>query len=199
MGRRRSIMAKGLVGAVILLLAGCQQPAVTPPAGWSIPADKYVFIERWIEIYEGSSMFIDFPTYRFDRASGELWPDIVPPGPWFPLEDLTELKVVNGRGTSRSGSAGAGANSRVFAVARLPFAEPPRDDTTLQLTVEGVDARGVAYLSRGGQQIVLRPGEGWTWDGKSTVEWGGTTFELSARERITNFGVLEKSKIRLTK
>jgi hypothetical protein len=163
--------------------------------------DKYVFIERWIEVYEDSavSAFIDFPTYVFDENSGELKPDIVPPGRWFPLEDLAELKVVYGRGTSRTGSAGSGINSRVFAFTELPSTEPTKEDADVLVTVEGIDAQGVAYLRRGNQQIVLEPGEDWTREGKSIVEWGGTKSEIASRERISNFGVREKSKIQLTK
>jgi hypothetical protein len=163
--------------------------------------DKYVFIERWIEIYEDSavSAYLDFPTYRFDQSTGELGPDIVPPGRWFPLEALTELKVVYGRGTQRTGSAGTGANSQVFAVTSVPFTEPPKDDADAVVTVESVDSRGVAYLRRGGEQIVLQPGESWTQDGSCTVEWGGVRSEIWSRERITNFGVLDKSGIQVRK
>jgi len=163
--------------------------------------DKYVFIERWIEIYEDSAVraHIDFPTYVFAQNSGQLRPDIVPPGRWFPLEDLSELKVVYGRGTSRTGSAGEGANSKVFAVTELPFTEPAKEDTDVLLTVERVGANGAVHLRRGSEQIVLQPGQDWTRDGKSVVEWGGIKSEISYRERITNYGVLDKANIQLTK
>lgn len=199
--------------AVTLVLVACQRVASTPTATptpgptetiqeeWSIPIDKYVFIERWIEIYEDSAMsvYLDFPTYAFDQNSGQLRPDIVPPGRWFPLEDLTALKVVYGRGTSRTGSAGTGVNSRVFAITELSFSEPAKEDTDVVLTVERVDADGVVYLKRGAQRIVLQPGQDWTSDGKCVVEWGGITSEISYRERISNYGVLDKSKIQVTK
>jgi len=182
--------------AVALLLTACEQRAPTLTE-WPIPTDKYVFIERWIEIYQDSVMsaFIDFPTYHFDQNSGELKPDIVPPGRWFPLEDLTELKVVYGRGTKRTGSAGAGINSQVFAVTGLPFTEPPKEDTDVVVTVERVNAQGVAYFRRGNEQIVLQPSESWTREGKSTIEWGEVKSEVLSRERISNFGVLDKSGI----
>ncbi len=199
--------------AVAGLLAACEQRALAPvptreiEQEWPIPTDKYVFIERWIEIsreqwiapYKDSavSAFIDFPTYQFDQNSGELKPDIVPPGRWFPLEDLTELKVVYGRGTKRTGS-GAGVNSQVYAVTSLPFTEPPKGDTDVLVTVEDVNAQGVVYLRRGDEQFALQPGESWTRDGKSTVEWGGVKSEISSQERISNFGVFDKSGIRVT-
>jgi len=145
------------------------------------------------------SVYIDFPTYSFDQNSGELKPDIVPQGRWFPLEDLTDLKVVYGRGTSRTSQAGMGAHSQVFAVTELPFTEPPKHDTDVILTIEGIDGQGVVYLRRGGQHIVLQPGEEWTWDGKSTIEWGGVKSEILSKERISNFGVLDKSRIQLIK
>lgn len=199
--------------AVVLPLAACEQLAPTPtttvtPAPtqaleqeWPIPTDKYVFIERWIEIYEDSAMsvYIDFPTYSFDQNSGELKPDIVPPGRWFPLQDLTNLKVVYGRGTSRAGQAGMGAQSQVFALTELPFTEPQEHDTEVMVTIESIDGDGIAYLRRAGQQIVLHPGEQWTWDGKSAIEWGGVKSEILSKERISNFGVLDKSRIELIK
>jgi hypothetical protein len=141
--------------SVVLLLVACEQRAPTPTGAltraptrvigeeWSISPDKYVFIERWIEIYQDSTMsaFIDFPTYRFDQNSWELTPDIVPPGRWFPLEDLTELKVVYGRGTKRTGPAGTGTNSQVFAATGLPFTEPPKWDTDVVVMVRKKESR----------------------------------------------------------
>jgi len=59
------------------------------------------------------------------------------------------------------------------------------------------DAQGVVYLRRGNEQIVLQPGESWVGEGKSTVEWGGVKSEISSRERISNFGVLDKSGIQM--
>ena len=184
---------------VTLIFAACggTTPRSTATVTPIPPADKYVFIERWIEIYQGGFAFIDFPTYVFDPDTGELIPDIVPRGKWFPLDDLTELKVVYGRGTSRTGSAGSGINSRVFAVTELPFTEPAKEDTDVVVTVEGIDAQGVAYLKRGNQRIVLQPGQDWTREGKSTVEWGGDKLEIFSRERISNYGIQEKSKIQL--
>ena len=192
-----------LLGAAPFLPA-CRRATPTPTAGpaeWLIPADKYVFVERWIDVYGGSigSMFIDFPTYEFDQNSGELKPYIVPPGTWFPLDDLSQLKVVYGRGTSRTGPAGSGANSKVFAITALPFTETPKDDTDVLVTIERVDADGTVHLKRGSQQIVLPPGQSWTRDGESNVEWGGVKFVIAARERITNYGAADKSKIQLTR
>lgn len=189
-----------LVGA--LLLTACGQRALRHRASeeeWPVPADQCVFVERWIEIYKDSfsSAFIDFPTYRFDQDSGALEPGIVPSGRWFPLEDLTELKVVYGRGTERTGSAGTGVNSQLFAVTGLPFTEPPKGDTDVLITLERVDAQGIVYLRRGDEQIVLQPGESWVRDGNSTVEWGGVRSELSSKERISNFGVFDKSGIQV--
>ena len=190
-----------LAVALTLITAACGSATSNPtPSATSLPPpDKYVFIERWIEIYQDGSAYIDFPTYIFDRTTGELQPHIVPPGKWFPLEDLTPLKVVYGRGTSHTGSAGGGANSAVFAVTDFPFIEPARDDTNVTVTIEGISINGVAYLKRGNQQIVLQPGEEWTRDGQSTVERGGVKSEISSRERIMNYGIQEKSKIQLTK
>jgi len=199
--------------ALVTLLAACQQRAPTPIAAltspatrgidedWPIPTGKYVFIERWIEVYEDSAMsvYIDFPTYRFDQDSGELRPDIVPSGWWFPLEDLAEVMVVYGRGSERSGSAGTGMNSQVFAVTGLPFTEPPKWDTDVVVTVDTVDAQGIVHLRRGSEQILLRPGESWTRDGKCAVEWGGVKSVIASKERVSNFGVLDKSRIQVVK
>ena len=191
--------------AVVGLISACKPSATTlPPTSavpmqWSIPSDQYAFVERWIEISQGSSMFIDFPTYHFDPNTGALAPDIVPPGRWFPLEDFTQLKVAYGRGTSRTGQAGTGANSRVFAVTELPFTEPPKEDADVAVTIEGIDAYGVAYLLRGDQSIVLQPGEEWTWEGKSTIDWSGNRLEMVVKERISNFGLLDKAGIQLIK
>lgn len=204
--RRRSAALCGLATVLVGLasvVTACRRPAPTPTAAaeWPIPADKYVFVERWIEIYGGSSgfAFIDFPTYEFDQNSGELLPHIVPAGHWFPLDDLSGLKVVYGRGTSRTGSAGSGANSRVFAITALPFTEPPKEDADVLVTLERVDADGVVHLRRGSQEIVLSPGQSWNRDGESNVEWGGVRSVIAARERITNYGVQDKSKIQLVR
>jgi len=187
--------------AAVLIFAACGETAPKPtttPTSLS-PVGNYVFVERWIEIYQGGYLIMDYPTYIFDRDSGELLPYIVPPGKWFPLEDLTELKVVYGRGISRTGPAGSGADSEVFAITEFPFTEPCVDDTDVDVTVEGIDPQGVAYLKRGNQRIVLQPGQDWTTDVKRTVEWGGTELEEFSRERISNYGLQEKSKIQLTK
>jgi hypothetical protein len=83
-------------------------------------------------------------------------------------------------------------------VTGLPFTEPPKGDTEVLVTVESVDAQGVVYLRRGDEQIVLQPGESWTRDGQSTVEWAGIKSEISSQERISNLGVFDKSGIQVT-
>jgi len=192
------VPALALAAALIAVLAGCGAPGGEP---LPMPQNAYVFIERWIEIYQDStgSVLIDFPTYIFDPDSGELKPYIVPPGPWFPLEDLTHLKVVYGRGTSRTGQAGGGENSNIFALTEFPFTEPLKEDTDATVTVVGIDRFGTAFLTRGNQPISLEQGESYTRDEKTIVEWGGVRSEISIRERITNYGWQDKSRIQLTK
>ncbi len=196
MGRKLAGVVLVLLGLIPLVAAcGGDSPRAATPT--SLPAaDKYVFVERWIDVYEGplAAAFIDFPTYSFNRDTGELTPYIVPPGNWFPLEDLTALKVAYGRGT---GSKTGGIESKVFAITGFPFVEPAKEDTDVLVTVEGIDADGVAYLKRGDQQIVLQPGQEWTRDVKSTVDWGGVKSDVSARERITNYGLQDKARIQL--
>jgi hypothetical protein len=153
---------------------------------WPIPAAKYVFIERWINI--GNGAYLDFPTYIFDRENGALRPYIVPAGRWFPLENLTDLKVVYGRGTESYG-----INSQVFAITDLPFTEPLKYDTDVAVSIEKIDGQGNAYLRRGDEQIMLKPGENWTMEGKSKIT------NSTSEERISNYGVFEKSKIQLYK
>ena len=72
-------------------------------------------------------------------------------------------------------------------------------DADVVVTVETVDAQGVVYLRRGSEQILLRPGESWTRDGKSAVEWGGVKSVITSKERVSNFGVLDKSRIQVVK
>ena len=187
-----------LAAVLIAVLVGCGAPGGKP---LPMPQNKYVFIERWIEIYQDSSgsTLIDFPTYIFDPDSGELKSHIVSAGPWFPLQDLTDLKVVYGRGTSRTGQAGVGENSKIFALIEFPFTEPPKEDTDVQVTVEWIDRFGVAFLTRGTQKMFLEPGASYTSDEKTIVEWDGVRSEILSRERITNYGWQDKSKIKLMK
>ena len=53
------------------------------------------------------------------------------------------------------------------------------------------------HLSRGNELVVLQPGESYIKDGKNIVEIGGVKAEISSKERISNFGVFDKSKIRV--
>ncbi|HEY9246907.1 MAG TPA: hypothetical protein VIO11_08685, partial [Candidatus Methanoperedens sp.] len=178
------IKAPGIL-AVILSLGGSAGAAMlSVDDNWSVPADKYVFIERWVNINFSSGhppILIDFPTYIFDKEKGTLEPFMVSNGKWFPLENLTDLKVVYGSGT---GIQGDGAASQIFAITEFPFT----DDV---VTIEKVEGQGVVYLKRGEEQIVLKPGENWT----IRVDSGFPN--STAMESISNYGIFEKSRIKL--
>jgi len=170
-------------------------PSLTHPSNavWSLPVEKYVFVEHWIELYNYSG-YLDFPTYAFSRESGELKPYIVPSGRWFPLSDLTPLKVVIGNGISVE-SGGSGARSEIIAVTELPFTNTwlsGLESGDAEIILENVDTQGVVYLQRNGEPIELHPGENWQW--KQVMP---DSVELVAR--LSNYGIFDKARIQLVK
>jgi len=198
-------------GMVILLLGACGRagtsspasvtatPVPIPTATPAVPADKYVLVERWVEVYEDSTVktLADSTTYAV--VGGALKPDMVSEGEWFRSDDLAGVVVVYGRGARRTGGAGGGTSSGLFAATGFPFTEPASDDSDVPVSIEGVDGHGTVYLRRGDQEIVLQPSQAWTTDGEITVVSDGIGRVISRREGISNHGLLDKSKIELVK
>lgn len=178
-----------------------------PTVAWPLPTDKYIFIERWVtiesEVDDRGSIyaFIDYPTYQYMPQTRVLVNNSSDPR-LLSAGNIADLRVVYGRGTSRVGSAGQGANSSLKAVAKVPFTDAYTGDTDAQLTLLRVDGDGVAYLGRGSEDLVLRPGDEGTVQVKAVVRSirdHNASSTITGKERISNFGILDKASIRFTK
>ena len=90
----------------------------------NVPTGSYVFIELkkelTSEVIEGRENvtlgYIDFPTYWFDAASGELSPQYVPQGFWRELEVNDSLVAVLGHGTYALGNTVTGTSTAVHGI-----------------------------------------------------------------------------------
>jgi hypothetical protein len=188
------------IPAILLIcLALVTSACVThPPADdspWTIPSDKYVFIDHHVsrngEVLNGTcggGMMIDFPMYSFNRESGELSGMSARE-----LEVNGSLKIVYGDGVSIGGVLGGGASTYLTPVYALPF-------TKGEVRITGVTQEGLVTLVSGNERISLTPGA--TWTNVTVTETrdlpGG---DRSCMARVTTIrtmyhgGILEKSRI----
>lgn len=182
------------------------QSAPTPPSVTQPPMGKYLFVELWTHV-DGSgklpALAVDFPEYEFDPTTGDLTP--LPPN-----EQGWRLSSndwgFNGRGTSRSGAAGAGAASSLYAIHSLPFtttlfvgAETPdgpyerlRDVTVV---LRSITPGGTLTLEIDGVRELLSPGQ--SWSRIMTQRVSNSTFDGQYRitSSITNYGWNDRSRI----
>jgi len=160
----------------------------------SIPADKYLFIEKWtqwiVEVLDGDfGLCIDFPTYYYNASVGELYPYSVSR---VRVNDSlvgiygsgTSLHVINGRG--------GGAASGLTGFYSCHFNDS-------ELTIMAIYAAGSAKIMFGTETRVLEPGDKWheTKGPVKRTEETGALINESFVTVITNFGLWDKSKIKL--
>jgi hypothetical protein len=162
----------------------------------TIDLSSYVFIEHYISTYgepivgKYPFMFIDFPLYSFSEKTGTLnakWPN------W---EINDSLKAVLGDGSGLSGCAGSGMSTSVYGVYDLPYERN-------NLKILEIESDGTVHLSYNSLSIVLKSGEKWS-NVKSfidTKENDGATAKakLTTTDTIVNYGLLDKSKIIVSK
>ncbi len=156
----------------------------------SIPADKYLFIEKWtewdVEVLDGdSNRCID--SYYYNASEDEL-------NPYNVSRVLVNDTLVGiyGSGTSLhviNGTCG-GAASGLKGFYSIPFNDS-------ELTVMAIYADGSAKIMFGAETRVLNPGDEWQ-ETETHVKRSEETGDLvneSSVTRIRNFGLWDKSKI----
>ena len=158
----------------------------------SIPADKYIYIEKWtewnVEVLDGDfGLCIDFPTYYYNASVGELYPYSVSR-----VRVNDSLVGIYGSGTSLHviNGTGGGAASGLTGFYSLPFND-------FELTIMAINAAGSAKVMFGTETRVLNPGDEWQ-ETKGPIkrsEETGALINESFVTVITNFGLWDKSKI----
>ena len=158
----------------------------------SIPADKYIYIEKWtqwiVEVLDGDfGLCIDRPTYECNASVGELYPYSVAR---VRVNDTlvgiygsgTSLRVING--------TGGGAASGLTGFYSIPFNDS-------ELAIMAIYADGSAKVTFGSETRVLNPGDEWqeTKGPVKRTEETGALINESFVTVITNFGLWDKSKI----
>ena len=176
------------LSAILLALAACPSPQPPKPPADPLPTSRYIFIERHTstvgECVEGAcppGPMIDFPTYAFDRSTGELSGRID-----FPVDDA--LLAVFGDGRSLQGAAGSGVATRLSPVIALPHAQEPWTLTALR-------GDGTISLRRGDLTLNLSPGQIWTETRHEERRGDDYLATITITERIENFGAHAKAKI----
>jgi hypothetical protein len=177
---------------------------VTNENSGQISSSQYVFIEHHISFYgepldgEYPPVFIDFPGYSFDKNTGTLYPTI-----YSRLNVTNELDVVFGSGGDISG-IGSGVATSLYGIEILPyeynsFKYPGIPYEAGVFRIIEISNDGTAHLEYTGTPIVLKNGGEWSKVTSTIVtnEHNGQTVraKLTITDRITNYGILDKSKI----
>nr|CBH36598.1 hypothetical secreted protein [uncultured archaeon] len=158
----------------------------------SIPADKYIYIEKWtqriVEVLDGDfCLCIDRPTYDYNASVGELYPYSVSR-----VRVNDTLVGIYGNGTSLHviNGTGGGTASRLTGFYGIPFND-------FELTIMAIYADGSAKIMFGAETRVLNPGDEWqeTETQVKRSEETGALINESFVTVITNFGLWAKSKI----
>lgn len=177
--------------AVVLIAAALVMSAVLLSLGRSGP-QTFLFIDTHAHrvgmVLNGTypAMMIDFPTYSYDPATGELsyiaWNDGITVN--------GSLVAVLGGGTSIGGDLGSGAATSLVPVYSLPFSHG-------DVTLSAVDANGTAHLRFSGHDIALAPGESWHNQTTSVeCEPGRYCLEVAVNLTVRNYGLLAVTGLR---
>jgi len=155
-----------------------------------ISSDEYVFLEHHLntdgENLEGTYpfLYIDFPTYSFDRTTGVLAGMIS-----FPINN--SLKAVYGDGTSRSGHYGSGSGTRLSGIYSFPY-----ENDGLRIT--SIEGNGTIHIKYRNSDLILKSGESWE-DITTKIEIYPDlmcSIRLTETDTIINHGILKKSDIK---
>ncbi len=155
-----------------------------------LSSDKYVFIDHHIHIHgkliEGNYMqrMIDFPTYWFDKKTKSL-------SGWINFDVNETLIAVNGSGTSLSGAVGGGAGTGLLGVYELPYEK-------YGFKILRIDSDGTAYIEYKNTSIILKSGEELVDETSRIDTQSGGKAKLTTTDKIVNYGILDKSKIKKT-
>lgn len=155
--------------------------------------DSYVFVEHHIHTHgdllsgpEPPLLQIDFPTYRFDADSGIL-DGIID----FDIDG--NLKIIFGSGSCLSGTAGGGCGTGLSGINTIPFQRG-------NFEILKMDTDGKIVFEYDNEVHALNAGEEWKMElfYNDTVNMDGSMSisKITKTDRISNFGYLEKSKIR---
>jgi hypothetical protein len=158
----------------------------------SIPADKYIYIEKWtewhVDVLDGDfCLCIDRLTYDYNASVGELYPYSVSR-----VRVNDTLVGIYGNGTSLHviNGTGGGAASGLTGFYSIPFNDS-------ELTIMAIYADGSAKIMFGTETRVLNPGDEWqeTETQVKRTEETGALINASFVTVIKNFGLWDKSKI----
>lgn len=154
---------------------------------------NYLFVEHHIQEHgvllsgpQPPLLQIDFPTYSFDADSGILTGIIN-----FGIDD--NLKIIFGSGCCLSGTAGGGCGTGLSGIIAIPF---QRDN----FEILKMDEKGKIVFEYNNTVNALNAGEEWkkevTYNDTVAFEGKKSISRITVTDRITNFGFIEKSKIR---
>ncbi|MGE0019623.1 MAG: hypothetical protein AB7S72_08160 [Draconibacterium sp.] len=154
---------------------------------------SYLFVEHHIHTHgdllsgpEPPSLQIDFPTYRFDVDSGIL-DGIID----FDIDN--NLKIIFGSGGCLSGTAGGGCGTGLNGITSIPFKRG-------SFEILKMDDDGKIVFEYDDEVYALNAGGEWESEVSynDTVDLDGvkSISRITETDRITNFGFIEKSKIR---
>lgn len=186
-----------LVTLLCLFTTACISQRVSDanlPEGAS---ERYVFIDHHVsetgEALDNTSCGgpnIDFPTYSFNRETGELYVGSL--NYPFPLNE--SLKIIYGNGYTPGGVFGSGEASNVYPFYSLPFEEG-------DINITGLTPTGFVTFTRANETITLAPEETWknitTTTGFRTIMGGYGNCSVAAvrTETIYNAGLIGKNHI----
>jgi len=154
---------------------------------------NYLFVEHHIHKHgillsgpQPPLLQIDFPTYSFDADSAILTGIIN-----FGIED--NLKIIFGSGSCLSGTAGGGCGTGLSGINAIPFQRE-------NYKILKMDEKGKIVFEYNNSVNALNAGEEWknevTYNDTIAVEGKKSISKITVTDRITNFGFIEKSKIR---
>jgi hypothetical protein len=129
---------------------------------------------------------IDFPTYNFNVDSGILTGI-------FDFDIDGNLKIIFGSGGCLSGTAGGGCGTGLNGINAIPFQRG-------NFEILKMDTDGKIVFEYDNEVHALNAGEEWktelSYNDTVIVEGVKSISKITETDRITNFGFLDKSKIR---
>jgi len=161
----------------------------------ALPLQQVPFVEYWSELHGewlderiSGGMNIDFPTYWFDK-SARILTDYGRHG----IETNSPWVLLLGSGQSNHGDAGGGAASGLDAIYSLPC-------TTNGVSLIRSQTNGTVTLRCWGELHTLDPGDvvrhETTWIRTNVVRGESFRIRLTEKERIENFGLIDRNHVK---